>query len=256
MSPRLLLLLALLGRTAHADEDRARAASTSTNPLPYVEKVKFEPSYTFEHDDTQYRAQLEVEPTLPFDGLLIPGLEVADVWSIARFQLFAESLQNENGTASGLENLNAVDLAAYRYCDLTVGAGIATVFPMATSSALGPAKWQVGPAVGFHYEPSHLFQIAALAQALWSVAGSSEVSNQSYVTLQPFVTLHLADGLLVTSDATMSFFWRGGSTTIPVDLGVGYAFSKKFVGAIKGTLTVAGHDQGMLSAALDLTFLP
>jgi hypothetical protein len=237
-------------------DDRAAAARASTNPLPYVTELKFEPSYTWAHDGTDYRAELRFEPVLPFEGLLIPGLDVAGVWSIARIELTAESLQNSKGTASGLENLNLVDLAARRFGDLTLGAGFGTVFPMATSSELGPAKWQLGPAAGFHYAPVHLLSIAALAQALWSVAGSSEVARQSYATLQPFVTLHLGGGLHLTSDATMSFYWRGGSTTIPVNLGVGYAFSKHFVGSIKGTRTVAGHDEGTWKGEIDLTFLP
>jgi hypothetical protein len=237
-------------------EDRSAAARTATNPLPYDEKLGFNPSYTFSHGDTQYRAELQFEPALPYDGLLIPGLHVDDIWSIARVQLTAESLQNTNGTASGFENLNFVDLAAYRCGTLTLGAGIATVFPMATSSELGPAKWQLGPAAGFHYAPAHVFSIAALSQALWSVAGSSEVAHQSYVTLQPFVTLHFGHGFVLSSDATMNFFWAGGSTTIPVDLGLGYAFSKGFVGVIKATRTVAGQDEGTWKAELDLTFLP
>jgi hypothetical protein len=255
-----LVCLLALTRNARADDtdDTARvtAARVVTNPLPYVETLKFVPSYTFDHDGTQYRAELRFEPVLPYDGLLIPGLDVDDVWSVARIQLTAESLQNSNGTTSGLENLNLVDVAAYRCGTLTLGAGFGTVFPMATSSELGPAKWQLGPAAGFHYAPVPLLTIAALGQALWSVAGSSEVAHQSYATVQPFVTLHLGHGIHVVSDATMSFYWAGGSTTIPVNLGVGYAFSKHFVGAMKVTLTAAGHDEGTWKGELQLAFLP
>lgn len=263
MTARLLVLLVSLtawerlGRAdAPSDEERDAAARAATNPLPIVEKLKFSPSYTFSHDGTQYRAELEFEPVLPYDGVLIPGVDIADVWSVARLQLTAESLQNTNGTASGLENLNFVDVAAHRSGTLTLGAGFGTVFPMATSSELGPAKWQLGPAAAFHYEPMHVLTIGALGQALWSVAGSSEVSRRSYATLQPFVTLHLGRGLHLKSDATMSFYWVGGSTTIPVNLGLGYAFSKHFVGALKGELTVAGHDDGTWKSELELLFLP
>jgi len=263
MTVRLVVVIAFVlasPRPGHADDatDEARDAAvrTATNPLPFVEELKFSPSYTFSHGGTRYRAEIEFEPELPYDGLLIPGLDVADVWSIARLQLFAESLQNANGTASGLENLSFVDVAAHRFGSLTLGAGFGTVFPMATSSELGPAKWQLGPAAGFHYEPVHALTIAALGQALWSVAGSSEVARRSYATLQPFVTLHLGRGLHLKSDATMSFYWVGGSTTIPVNLGIGYAFSKHFVGSIKGTFTVAGHDEGTWKSELEMAFLP
>jgi hypothetical protein len=252
--------VALMSRVAYADDDGRgsadAAARATTNPLPYVETLKFVPMYTFSHGSTQYRAELQFEPALPYQGVLIPGLELEDVWSIARLQITAESLQNANGTASGFENLNFVDVAAHRIATLTLGVGFGTVFPMATSSELGAAKWQLGPAAGFYYEPTKLISIAALAQGLWSVAGSSQVAHQRYATLQPFVTLHPGEGVVVVSDAQMSFYWAGGSTTIPVDLGLGYAFSKHFVGTIKGTLTVAGADSGTVKATLQLAFLP
>jgi hypothetical protein len=250
--------VALAGGVAHADRDddeAVAAAHVSTNPLPYVETLKFVPSYTFSNDSTQYRAELQFEPVLPYRGVLIPGLEVWDMWSIARLQVTAENLQNANGTAGGFENLNLVDVAAHQFDTLAIGVGFGTVFPMATSSELGPAKWQLGPAAGFHYAPTTLISIAALAQSLWSVAGSSQVAHQSYVTLQPFIALHV-DRLVIVSDAQMSFYWAGGSTTIPVGLGVGYAFSKHFVGTIKGTLTVAGQGDGTLKATVELAFLP
>jgi len=242
--------------TADDADDRAEAGRISTNPLPYVENLKLEPKYTFSHGDTLYKSELELEGVLPYDGALIPGLAIDDVWSIARVQITGESLQDSQGTASGLENLSFVALAARRFGALSLAGGAGTVFPLATSPALGPAKWQLGPAIAFRYEPAPMFTIAALAQALWSVAGSTEVARQSYITLQPFVTLHLGGGLLVTSDATMSFYWVGGSTSVPIDLGVGYAFSKRFVGTIKGQVTVAGHDQGSTQVIWQLTFLP
>jgi hypothetical protein len=232
------------------------ATIATTNPLPFAEQLKFTPSYSFSHGPTAYRAEFQFEPVLPYDGLLIPDLDVASVWSIARVQLTAESLQNANGTASGLENLNLVDVAARRFGTLTVGLGFGTVFPMATSSALGPAKWQLGPAAGFHDETSHTFTIGALVQALWSVAGSSQFARQSYATVQPVLALHLARGILVRSDETMSFYWAGGSTTVPVNLGLGYAFSQHFVGTIKVALTVAGEGQGTFKAELELAFMP
>jgi len=250
----------LAGRAVCADDttsdERSAAAEIAVNPLPIVEKLNFEPSYQWAHDTTSYRAELQFEPVVPYHGILIPGLDAYDIWSIARVQLTAESLQNSNGTASGLENLNFVDLAAHRFGSLTLGAGFGSVFPLATSPELGPAKWQLGPALGFSAELSRYFTLGGLAQALWSVAGSSAVAHQSYVTVQPFVTLHPYPGVLVVSDATMSFYWAGGSTTVPIDLGLGYAFSKHFVGTLKGQLTVAGSNDGAVEALLELEFLP
>jgi hypothetical protein len=242
--------------SAAASADPAAATRAATNALPVDEQLKFSPSYTFSHGDTRYRAELQFEPVLPYEGLLIPDLDVADVWSVARFDLTAESLQDSQGTASGFENLTLVDVAARRFGGLSVGVGFGTVFPMATSSALGPPTWQLGPAAAFNVDLAGVFTISALAQALWSIAGSSDVSKQSYVTLQPLLAVHLDGGIVISSDETMSFYWAGGSTTIPVNLGIGHAFSTHFVGTLKGALTVAGDDQGTFKAELELAFLP
>ena len=79
----------------------------------------------------------------------IPDLDVPDVWSIARVQLAARSQQNSQGPASGLGDLTFPDFAVYRAGPFNLAAGFATIFPMATTPALGQGKWQVGPAVGF-----------------------------------------------------------------------------------------------------------
>jgi hypothetical protein len=246
----------LASTSASAEDSAGEATRAATNALPVDEQIKLTPSYALSHGNTRYRAELQLEAVLPYQGLLIPDLDVEDVWSVARFQLTAESLQNAQGTASGFENLNLVDLAARPFGSLTLGLGFGTVFPMATSAALGPAKWQLGPAAAFHDELFGVFTISALAQALWSVAGSTDVRNQSYVTVQPLLALHFDPGILITSDETMSIYWAGGSTTFPVNLGLGHAFSPHFVGTAKGALTVAGSGEGTFKVEVELAFLP
>ncbi len=244
--------------SASAQDERDQAAEQSTDPLPIKEQLKFKPMYTFPAGAIRYKAELQFEPTLPYPGVIVPGLDVEGLWSVARLQLTGESLQNANGTAGGLEDLNVVDLAATSLGSLTLAAGGATVFPLATSSPLGQGKWQVGPAVAFDFLPVPALRIAALTQALWSVAGSSASHTLAYATVQPFITVHLPAALILSSDATMNFYWAGGSTTVPVNLGFGHAFSKWFVGTIKCQVTVAGlaSDVGTVKGEVDLTFLP
>ncbi len=119
---------------------------------------------------------------------------------------------------------------------------------------LAQGKWQVGPAAAFDFLPVPALSIAALAKGLWSVAGSSASRTLAYATVQPFVTVHLPAALVLSSDDTMNFHWAGGSTTVPVNLGFGHAFSKGFVGTIKCQVTVAGSDVGAIKGEVDLTF--
>ena len=112
--------------SASTQDEEDQSAEESTNPLPIKEQLKFKPMYTFPEGATRYKAELQFEPTLPYPGVIVPGLDVEGLWSVARLQLTGESLQNANGTAGGLEDLNFVDLAAYRLGSLTLAAGGAT----------------------------------------------------------------------------------------------------------------------------------
>jgi hypothetical protein len=147
-----------------------------------------------------------------------------------------------------------VDLAVRQIGGFKLGLGVASVFPMATSSELGQGKWQLGPAAAAKLDTDSWLQISVLAQGLWSVAGSSQSSTLAYATLQPFLAVHLPAALFLLSDATMNFYWAGGRSTVPVNLGFGGAISEHFVPAIVGQYTVAMADRGDLKVQLTLKY--
>lgn len=93
-------------------------------------------------------------------------------------------------------------------------------------------------------------------QNLYSVAGSNQAPNLAYVTVQPFITLHLPADLFLSSNATMNFYWRGGRSTLPVNLGVGRAFSPHFVGSVDFWYTLADANQGQMRVRAVLNFQP
>ncbi len=262
-------VLAASGETAHAEvsassppkndpstpEQRQEALDEATTSIPLKTNLAFKPSYTFPHGSDRYTAELQFSPILPYAGTWIPTLEVPGVWSLARFQISGESLENSDGSFSGLTDLKVFDLAALRAGPLDVGAGFATVFPMATSPELGQGKWQVGPAVGARLDALAPLKIAVLVQNLYSVAGSSQSPNLAYVTVQPFITLELPADLFLSSNAEMSFYWRGGKSTVPVDLGFGRAFSDHFVGSLELWYTVADNDQGEIKVRAVIDFV-
>jgi hypothetical protein len=246
---------ALADDKATVDEAET-AAEQATDPVPTKEQLKFKPMYTFPNGATRYEAQLQFESILPYSGVLIPDLVLEGVWSIARIQITGESLQNAGRTAGGLKDLNFVDLVANRFGPLILAAGFGSVFPLATSAQLGDGEWQLGPAAALRVLGIPALHVAALAQALWSVAGSSLFPTVAYASLQPFITVHLPAALFLSTDATMKFFWGGGSTTIPVNLGFGHAFSQHFVGTIKGQVTVAGSGRDEIQGEVELVFQP
>jgi len=233
----------------------ANAIDEATTPLPIKTQIGFKPSYTFPNGDDRYKAELLFEPVLPYQGLLVPALEVPWFWSIARIQLSALSQQNGQGPASGFGDLTFTDLGARHVGPFDVGAGFATVFPMATNPALGQGKVQFGPAVGVRL-PGDPLNVAVLVQNFYSVAGSSQSPDVAYVTVQPFVTIHLPSDFFVTSDAPMAFYWRGKGSTVPVDLGFGRAFGEHFVGSAQFWDTLADSGHGNIKIRVVWNFQP
>jgi hypothetical protein len=237
-----------------AEQEESQAADQANTPLPIRTQIQFKPSYTFPNGDTRYKAELLFQPIVSYRAFLIPGLEVNDFWSIARLQLTAEGMQNSKGPASGLTDLTFVNLVAHKLGPINLGLGYCSVWPTATTAALGQEKVQIGPSAGLRLRDTAPLEIAVLVQNFYSVAGSNQSTNVAYVTVQPFITVHLPAALFFSSDAAMTFYQYGGQSTVPVDLGFGHAFGTRFVGTIRGYYTVADADRGAIKGEVVLNF--
>jgi hypothetical protein len=227
----------------------------ATTPLPRRPQISFRPAYTFPNGQSRYKAELLFETILPYQGIFIPGTDTRGFWSVARLQLPALSQQSGDTVSQGLGDLRFTNLAGTRLGPLNLALGFASIFPMATDPALGQNKIQLGPAVGVRLPVSFL-NVAFLVQNLYSIAGDSQAPNLAYVTVQPFITLHLPADFFLSTDAQMTFAWRGGQGTVPVDLGLGRAFGDHFVGALQFWYTLAEANQGDIRVRAVLDFEP
>ena len=90
--------------------------------------MDFQPQYTFRNHDTRYVAQLLFQPTMPYAGFLVPGLDVCGFRSVARAQIFAQSQQIGSNAASGLTDLRFTDGVVHRVGPFELGAGFTTFF--------------------------------------------------------------------------------------------------------------------------------
>jgi hypothetical protein len=237
-------------------QDLEEAADAETTPLPRKTQIAFKPAYTFPNGADRYKAELLFQPVLPYRALLIPGLDVPDFWTVARLQLSALSQENASGNVSGLGDLTLTDLVTRTVGPLNVALGFATIFPMATAPALGQGKWQLGPALGLRVVPPSMLHVSVLVQNFYSVAGNSQSPELGYVTVQPFISLHFVPGTFLSTDATMTFAWQGTQTSVPVDLGLGHAFSERFVGQVQFWYTTAGSGEGDIRMRAVLDFQP
>jgi hypothetical protein len=103
------------------------------------------------------------------------------------------------------------------------GVGPAMVFPTATADQLGQGKVSAGPAVVALTTPGH-WVIGALANNVWSFAGTGSRPPVNQFLLQYFINYNMKKGWFVTTSPIITANWRassGNALTLPFGGGVG-----------------------------------
>jgi hypothetical protein len=201
-------------------------------------------------------AQLLYEPVLPYEGFFVPGLDVPGFRSVARPQLEAQSQQIGPVATSGLTDFQFVDTVVHNFGPFGLGAGFATIFPMATSPALGQGKWQLGPAAVAYLDLIPHVSLGAFVRFYWSVAGDSNRPALAYATVSPLLELHLPGRVSIFTNEQMNFYAEGGQSSVPINLGIGHDFNGHFVGQLQGAYGVWGQGQGSFQGIVFLNFQP
>jgi len=103
------------------------------------------------------------------------------------------------------------------------GVGPALVFPTATAPELGQGKVSAGPGVVALTTPGH-WVIGALANNVWSFAGTGSRPPVNQFLLQYFVNYNMKRGWYVTTSPIITADWRassGNALTLPFGGGFG-----------------------------------
>jgi len=103
------------------------------------------------------------------------------------------------------------------------GVGPALVFPTATANELGQGKVSAGPGVVALTTPGH-WVIGALANNVWSFAGSGSRPPVNQFLLQYFINYNMKGGWYVTTAPIITANWRasnGNDLTLPFGGGFG-----------------------------------
>src|SRR5260221_6580132 len=171
------------------------------DPLPTSATLLVQPQYGFPHGQTRFQSQVLVQPTLPFSSFFIPGLLWGAFRSVVRVQITIESIQLGDRYAGGLADLQFVDVAVHSLGPFDVGAGVSTVYPMATDPLLGAGQWQLGPVMAATLHSIRHLLIGAAVEVLWSVAWGSQRPSLGYVNVQPIALVNLPTSLSIFSNA-------------------------------------------------------
>jgi hypothetical protein len=103
------------------------------------------------------------------------------------------------------------------------GVGPAFVIPIATSTVLGQGKFSLGPSFVALTQPGH-WTLGALANNVWSVAGSNNRPAVNQMLLQYFVNYNLKKGWYISISPILTADWEansGNRWTVPFGGGVG-----------------------------------
>jgi len=181
------------------------------NPVASLISVPFQNNLDVGIGETDgSRNVLNFQPVVPFK--LTSGLNL-----IARVVVPVVSQNNIYGTHTTQTGLSDVLVSTFLSPSvvkngLTWGAGPAFLIPAATDELLGAKKWGVGPTAVI-LQQTKGWTFGALANQIWSFAGSDDRSDVSQFYLQPFLTHNWKSGagLGVSSEITRN--WKASTTT-------------------------------------------
>lgn len=188
--------------------------TVENDPTTRVRTISFQASYTgATYGPGNFRA-----------SQIIPRLATFEIGkSLARISL--PRVQTINGVDSGFSDMQVFYLFQRPTHPGAGFVGVVAQFPTAPSRFFGTGKWLVGPAAAYVaiFQPGKAIA-GALFQAAFSVAGASNRRNQAAITFLPFASLAIGHGwFLKWPEAPWLFDLEGGTSLIPVGLGIGHA---------------------------------
>lgn len=205
-----------------SEEAQAEALQKATqNPVANLISVPLQNNTNFNYGPyNRDQDVLNIQPVIPAhiskDWLLISRIIQPIIW---------QPYPNQNtGGAYGLGDMNPTFfLSPAKPGKLIWGVGPAFVIPTATSDDLGQGKLSMGPSVVVLAQPPH-WTIGALANNVWSVAGSGGRPPVNQFLLQYFINYNMKKGWYISLSPILTANWRASSGnvwTLPFGGGVG-----------------------------------
>ena len=121
-----------------------------------------------------------------------------------------------SGSQFGLsDTLQSLFFSPSKVGKLIWGVGPAILVPTATDKLLGTGKWSAGPTVVV-LSQSGGWTIGALANQLWSFAGSSSRASYNKLYVQPFLNYTTKTATTVGLSAEGTYDWQGSGLSLPL----------------------------------------
>ena len=224
----LLVVLAMMTRTAHAESELSLAKSTQ-NPLavnaearhytlPFVNYTNFGNGVTKTTQDI-----LDLKPVLPFPLTANYDLILKTIIPITH-----QASGTGNGYINGLGDINPTAfIAPSMNSRLLWGIGPTIVLPTATNTALGAGKFSIGPELALIALPD-AWTFAILTYNIWSVAGHPDRPRVNQFSFQYYITYNFKNGWYLTTQPNITANWLAPANemwTVPFGAGAGRVLS-------------------------------
>lgn len=199
-----------------ANAGHADLAKKLSNPVANLISMPVQANLDFGYgiDDDGFRTTVNVQPVIP--------ITLNEDWNLITRTILPIIYQNDVPAPGDSEfGLGDTLLSLFASPSSTVpfiwGLGPAFLLRSDTSPLLGSEKWGAGPTGVLLKQSGHL-TFGALANHVWSIAGSSERADVSSTFLQPFVAYTLPSATTFTVNSETTYDWVGEQWLAPVNL--------------------------------------
>ncbi|MCG2841608.1 transporter [Sandaracinobacter sp. RS1-74] len=241
-----------------ADADTADLAKELANPIGSLISLPFQLNYDANIGPNRdgERLVLNIQPVVPMqagsDLTLISRTILPVIWAWDP----APGVDSRFGLGDMLQSFF---FSPNSSGGLIWGAGPALTIPTGTDRLLSGRKWLAGP-TAVALSQTGGWTMGALANHLWSFAGSADARERSETFVQPFLSYATAGGTTYALSADFTHDWKLGTTVMPINANVSQltAFGRQPVSIGGGlrwhAVTTQSAPHG-LGGRLTLTFL-
>jgi hypothetical protein len=208
-------------------EKAAELAKEAQNPIANLISLPFQNNTNFGVGPQGQRTQnvLNIQPVIPVPlskDLLLVTRTIVPV-------IYQPTSASGNEDEVGLGDINPSFFFVPRTkSNITWGVGPTFVQPTTNQSFTGQGKWSAGP-TGVVLVTTKRMVFGALANNVWSVAGSRDRQSVNQLLIQPFFNYNFPKGWELTSSPIITSNWQAENGaeqwTVPIGGGFGRVFA-------------------------------
>ncbi len=209
------------GESPQAPADDAESlAKKLSNPIASLISVPFQANVDFgigpEDDGTKFT--LNIQPVIPISITPNANLILRTILPIT----YQDDLRGDGESDFGLGDVVQSFFFSPSKAGpsgIIWGAGPVFLYPTATSRFTGGDKWGVGPTIVV-LKQSGQFTVGALANHIWSVAGSDDRPDVSATFIQPFVSYTTKKATTYSLNTESTYDWKAEQWVVPINVSV------------------------------------